>query len=152
MTQLFKIEVIEETQDIISQQKPYQCSTHGIEIAVWPEYISNKITNIGEIYIWSYQVRIENRNKFAVKLISRYWKIIDENGQLQEVKGDGVIGEQPQIEAHGIFQYNSGIHLTCQSGIMSGIYKMINLKTQEQYEVTIPAFSLDAQVIKSVLN
>ena len=72
MSQLFKIETIEEIQDIISQQKPYQCSTHGIEIAVWPEYISNKITNIGEIYIWSYQVRIENRNKFAVKLISRY--------------------------------------------------------------------------------
>jgi ApaG protein len=152
MSQLFKIEVIEEIQDIISQQKPYQCLSHGIEITVWPEYISNKITNIGEIYIWSYQVRIENRNKFAVKLVSRYWKIIDENGQLQEVKGDGVIGEQPIIDELGSFQYTSGIHLTCQSGIMSGIYKMINLKTQEQYEVTIPAFSLDAHIMKPVLN
>lgn len=152
MSQFFKIEAIEEVKNLMFEQKPYQKISNSIEISVWPEFIDNKVTGVGEIFIWSYQVRIENRNKFAVKLISRYWRIIDENGELQEVKGEGVVGEQPTINSQNSFQYTSGVHLTCPSGIMSGTYKMQNLDNQEFFEVTIPPFSLDALVLKSLLN
>jgi ApaG protein len=152
MSQFFKIEVIEEEKNLMFEQKPYQKISKEIEISVWPEFIDSKVTGVGEIFIWSYQVRIENRNIFAVKLISRYWRIIDENGELQEVKGEGVVGEQPTINSQNSFQYSSGVHLTCPSGIMSGNYKMQNLENLEFFEVAIPPFSLDGVIHKSSLN
>ncbi|MFM2200782.1 MAG: ApaG [Pseudomonadota bacterium] len=152
MSQLYKIEVMDEIQDLVFDKKPYQSLTKGIEISVWPEYIDGKKTAVGEIFIWAYQVRIENRNKFSAKLISRYWKIIDEFGELQEVKGEGVVGEQPVILSNQSYQYSSGVHLRCPSGIMSGYYKMKNLENDDEFEVEIPTFSLDVPEIKNVLN
>lgn len=152
MSQLYKSEVMDELQDMVFDKKPYQAITNAVEISVWPEYIDGKKTAIGEIFIWAYQVRIENRNKFSIKLISRYWKIIDEFGELQEVKGEGVVGEQPIILANQSYQYSSGVHLRYPSGIMSGHYKMINLDNDTEFEVEIPTFSLDVPEIKNVLN
>lgn len=143
---------MDEIQDLVFDKKPYQSLTNGIEISVWPEYIDGKKTAVGEIFIWAYQVRIENHNKFSAKLISRYWKIIDEFGELQEVKGDGVVGEQPVILSNQSYQYSSGVHLRCPSGIMSGYYKMKNLENDDEFEVEIPTFSLDVPEIKNVLN
>ncbi|GDX36306.1 protein ApaG [Alphaproteobacteria bacterium] len=152
MSQLYKIEVMDEIQDLVFDKKPYQSLTKGIEISVWPEYVDGKRTALGEIFIWAYQVRIENRNKFSLKLISRYWRIIDEFGELQEVKGEGVVGEQPVILANQSYQYSSGVHLRCPSGIMSGYYKMKNLENDDEFEVEIPTFSLDVPEIKNILN
>lgn len=152
MSQLFKIEAIEEIKNITFEQKPYKNLSNEIEISVWPEFIDSKITSVGEIFIWSYQVRIENKNNFAVKLLSRYWRIINENGELQEIKGEGVIGEQPIISPQNSFQYTSGTHLCCPSGIMSGSYQMKNMENEELFDVTIPAFSLDVNLSRLVLN
>ncbi len=152
MSQLFKIEAIEEVQNIMPEHKPYQNLSNGIEISVWPEFINTKSSNLGEIYIWSYQIRIDNRNKFSIKLISRYWRIIDENGEIQEIKGEGVVGDQPIIASQSSFQYYSGVHLATASGIMSGFYMMKNLENDDNFEVTIPKFSLDAIMAKPILN
>jgi ApaG protein len=91
-----------------------------------------------------------------VKLVNRYWRIIDEKGIVQEVNGEGVIGEQPIIAANGSYQYSSGVHLRYPSGIMTGQYKMQKIglvEPQDQsFDVKIPTFSLDVPGAKTVIN
>lgn len=152
MTDLFKTEFIADSSELFFTQKPYQVLTSKVEISVWPEYIDSRKTPVGEIFIWAYQVRIENRNKFPIQLISRYWRIIDQEGEVQEVKGEGVVGEQPIINSSNSFQYSSGVHLRCPSGIMTGFYKMRNLENSKEFEVKIPTFSLDAPETKTIVN
>ena len=133
--------------------KPYISENDNIKITVWPEFIDSKSSIIGDLFIWAYHVRIENNSKQKIKLVNRYWKIIDEKGLIQEVSGEGVIGEQPIINIGSSYQYSSGVHLRYPSGIMTGHYEMVsqdeNLKT---FKVKIPTFSLDVPSIKSVVN
>jgi ApaG protein len=84
-------------------------------------------------------------------LVNRHWRIIDEQGLTQEVDGEGVVGEQPQIISGNAFQYSSGVHLRHPSGIMSGHYQM-QKENGEMFEAKIPAFSLDVPSIKTVIN
>lgn len=139
--------------DLISfSEKPYKSTTHNVEISVWPEFIDSKNSVIGEIYIWAYHIRIHNGNSYPIKLINRYWRIIDETGNIQEVKGDGVVGEQPVIESNSSYQYSSGIHLNNSSGIMTGKYQMKIIDKDEIVEVNIPHFSLDVPNSEITLN
>jgi ApaG protein len=129
----------------------YLAITENIEISVWPEFIDSHISAIGNLFVWAYHVRINNRSDEIVKLISRYWKIIDEEGLVQEVEGDGVIGEQPTILSNHSFQYSSGVHLRHPSGIMTGYYKM-QKENGAILNVKIPVFSLDVPTIKYIIN
>ena len=109
-------------------EKPYVADTNNIEVSVWPEFIDKKSSVLGDLYIWAYHIRITNKSEENIKLISRYWRIIDEFGNIQEVKGDGVVGEKPIILSNNSYQYSSGVHLKYPSGIMAGTYKIENLK------------------------
>ncbi len=131
--------------------KPYSATTDEIRVTVWPEFINNKSILSEDLFVWSYQVRIENNSSEAIKLISRFWRIIDETGSIQEIKGDGVIGEQPTIAANKFYNYSSVVHLKRPSGIMAGKYKM-RRENGEIFEVTIPSFSLDIPSENLVLN
>ncbi len=129
----------------------YKSNTNGIEVIVQPEYIDSQITNGNSFFVWAYHVAIENKSNDTIQLINRYWKIIDENGAVQEIDGVGAVGEQPILAPNDNFKYSSGVHLRNSSGIMSGYYgmkksdgKIINIK--------IPAFSLDVPSIKPVIN
>ena len=93
------------------QQKPYVAITNDIEVSVWPEFVDNKISQIGELFIWAYHVRIKNKSTESIKLLSRYWRIVDECGNVQEIEGEGVVGEKPLILPSGAYQYSSGVHL-----------------------------------------
>ena len=84
---------------------------------------------------------ITNTGSVPAQLVSRHWIIIDSNNQVQEVRGAGVVGEQPVIEPGDTFQYTSGAALTTPSGIMAGHYEMIT-DAGESFVVEIPAFSL----------
>ena len=84
-------------------------------------------------------------------MISRHWKIFDSNGNLREVKGKGVVGEQPTIEPGDEFEYTSGTPLKTSSGLMHGSYKMQSWDGQE-FQVEIPAFSLDIPNKENNLN
>ena len=135
--------------------KPYISETGGIQITVWPEFIDSKSSAIGDLFIWAYHVRIDNQSLEGIKLVSRYWRIIDEKGIIQEVTGEGVIGEQPIIDAGKSFQYSSGVHLRHPSGIMTGTYRVLKTginSDKEAFDVKIPTFSLDVPSIKSVIN
>lgn len=134
-----------------TKENSYSAITNDIEITVWPQFIDGQITSLGGIFIWSYQVRIDNRSTENVKLLNRHWRIIDEQGTMEEVEGPGVVGEQPQISAGNSFQYSSGVHLRHPSGIMSGHYQL-EKSNGELFDAKIPAFSLDVPAVKSVIN
>jgi len=131
--------------------KPYVAITNNIHITVWPEFIDSKSSAIGDLFIWAYHVRIDNKSSENLKLVSRYWRIIDEKGIIQEVNGEGVIGEQPLIAPNASYQYSSGVHLRYPSGIMTGKYQM-RKDSGEIFDVKIPNFSLDVPSVKSVIN
>ncbi len=130
---------------------PYSLMTNGINITVRPEFVDSQFSAIGNLYVWIYHVRIDNRSNETVKLINRYWKIIDEKGTVQEVSGDGVVGEQPTILPNNSFQYESGVHLRYPSGIMTGHYQM-RKDSGEVFTVKVPTFSLDLPSAKLVIN
>lgn len=151
MSQLSKSHKIEDIFNILSA-RPYSSFEHNIQINVWPEFIDNKLNNSEDVFIWAYHIRIENKNIDSIKLLSRYWKIFDEKGNIQEVKGDGVIGEQPIIAPNSNYQYSSGVHLKYPSGIMTGKYIMKKIDDDSIFEVKIPTFSLDVPGSQLVVN
>jgi ApaG protein len=132
-------------------EKPYVSSTNDIHITVWPEYLDSKSSVIGDLFIWAYHIRIDNKSLENIKLVNRYWRITDEKGIVQEVNGEGVVGEQPTIAPNASYQYSSGVHLRYPSGIMTGKYQM-QKDNKEIFDVKIPTFSLDTPSVKSVIN
>lgn len=128
----------------------YVKTTHGIKVTVVPTYLDQQSAPAENHYVWAYNVQLENLGGATVQLLSRYWNITDAMGHVQEVRGEGVIGEQPVMGAGESFQYSSGCALHTPSGIMVGNYFMINQDDGKRFEIEIPAFSLDSpyQVIR----
>lgn len=120
----------------------YRATTQGIEVTVEPFYLEERSEPMEQRYFWAYRVTIANRGDGGVKLVSRHWRITDATGHLEEVRGPGVVGEQPELEPGDTFQYTSGCPLTTSSGFMEGDYTMRDEAGQE-FEVAIPPFSLD---------
>ncbi len=121
----------------------YKCVTRDISVEVQPTYLPDQSSPDENYFVWAYTVQIENHGNEVVQLRTRYWKITDATGQSQEVRGEGVIGEQPMLEPGTSFQYTSGTPLSTSSGIMVGSYQMVS-KSGEMFNVDIPAFSLDS--------
>src|SRR6476660_1157239 len=86
----------------------YRTVTNGIEITVEPFYLEERSEPTEQRYFWAYRVTIANRGEVGVKLVSRHWRITDATGHLEEVRGEGVVGEQPELEPGDSFQYTSG--------------------------------------------
>ena len=101
--------------------------------------------------MWAYQVKIENTGTETVQLINRHWQITDAMGRMQEVRGEGVVGEQPTLEPGQEFEYTSGTPLGTPSGIMFGTYEMES-QQGTRFDVSIPAFSLDSPYQARHLN
>ncbi len=129
----------------------YSATTHSIRVTVNPIYLDDQSTPEDDHYVWAYQVEIENLGADVVQLLSRYWRITDSQGRVQEVRGVGVVGEQPVLSPGESFNYTSGTPLPTPSGIMSGTYAM-ERGSGERFEVEIPAFSLDSPHQPKQLN
>ncbi len=121
----------------------YSTTTHSIVITVEPYYLDDESEPGDHRYVWAYKVTIQNRGDDTVQLKSRYWRITDAQGRTQEVRGEGVVGEQPILAPGESFEYTSGTPLTTSSGIMVGRYYMETVDGRG-LEVDIPAFSLDS--------
>ncbi|MFQ5985251.1 MAG: Co2+/Mg2+ efflux protein ApaG [Alphaproteobacteria bacterium] len=121
----------------------YQESTRSIEVTVKPFYLEDQSSPDDDHFVWGYQVRIENLGRQTVQLMTRHWQITDARGCVHEVRGAGVVGEQPVLRPGEAFEYMSGTPLNTPSGIMVGSYQMAT-DTGERFEVAIPAFSLDS--------
>ncbi len=117
--------------------------THNIRVAVAPAFLEDQSEPEEGRYIWSYRVQIENRRAETVQLVARYWRITDAHGRVREVRGPGVVGEQPSIGPGKMFEYTSGAPLETPSGVMTGTYRM-RANTGESFEVSIPPFALDS--------
>jgi ApaG protein len=122
----------------------YTASTRSITVTVNPSYLEDESTPAENEFRWTYHVRIENQRACPVKLLSRYWRITDALGRVQEVRGPGVVGEQPVLEPGHAFEYQSWTPLDTPSGIMVGLYRMEERRSGELFDVAIPAFSLDS--------
>ena len=122
----------------------YRETTAGITVTVKPYYLEDQSEPEEQRFVWAYHVRIENNGERTVQLRNRYWRITDSRGRIQEVRGAGVVGEQPVLRPGDSFEYTSGTPLPTPSGIMGGTYQMEASETGERFDVTIPSFSLDS--------
>ena len=126
-------------------------TTKNINISVKPYYLEEQSEPDEQHYVWAYQITINNLGEKTVQLKKRYWKITDSNGAKKEVRGAGVIGEQPILRPGEKYEYTSGAPLTTPSGFMSGYYEMINTNGNH-FDVEIPLFSLDSPHDSSQIN
>ncbi|MBL4786228.1 MAG: Co2+/Mg2+ efflux protein ApaG [Cohaesibacteraceae bacterium] len=129
----------------------FKATTHAIDVSVVPDYLESESDTKGRKFVWTYTIVISNQRSEAVQLRSRYWRIIDDDGNVREVEGEGVIGQQPVIEPGQSFEYTSSCVLETPSGIMAGQYR-VELKDGSPMIVDIPAFSLDIPGAASVLH
>ena len=129
----------------------YSATTRQIKVSVHPEYSAERSEPSDSRYFWIYAIEIVNEGVRTVQLTHRHWKITDGHGRLEEVKGPGVVGEQPTLAPGQSFRYTSGCPLTTVSGIMAGSYRMVD-DEGNAFDVDIPAFSLDSPFDKRVLN
>ncbi len=129
----------------------YRALTRDIEVVVEPFYLEEQSDPEDDRYVWGYRVVISNNSGIAVRLVNRYWNITDQNGQIDEVSGPGVVGEQPRLQPGDTYEYSSGCPLDTPSGLMFGHYQM-ETDEGEMFDVDIPAFSLDSPGLLRVLN
>ena len=116
-----------------------------VEIEVVTTYLAGHSRPEEEQYTFAYTITINNHSDIPVQLLSRHWIITDADNEVQEVRGEGVVGEQPVIEPGAYFRYTSGATLTTPVGCMEGSYFMIVAGDEgdaTDFEVPIPAFSL----------
>jgi len=129
----------------------YERITRGVKIIVRPQYLDGQSKPEEGHFVWAYTITIENHGRETVTLRTRYWKITDANGQVQEVRGAGVVGEQPELKPGDTYSYTSGCPLKTSSGFMVGAYQM-QKADGEFINVDIPAFSLDSPHEKHPIN
>ena len=120
----------------------YVAITREIAVTVEPTYLETKSSPETSQYVWAYRVIIENQGRETVHLLSRHWMITNARGELTEVKGPGVVGEQPVLRPGERFEYTSGAPLDTPWGMMGGAYQ-IETESGEHFDIEIPTFSLD---------
>lgn len=121
----------------------YTRTTNHIKVSVRPIYLDEQSDPDDGHYVWAYAIELENLGNVSVQLLNRYWHITDAKGNVQEVRGAGVIGEQPVLEPGDSYQYTSGAALHTPSGIMTGNYEM-STEGGDKFLIDIPVFSLDS--------
>ncbi|HEY8579581.1 MAG TPA: Co2+/Mg2+ efflux protein ApaG [Beijerinckiaceae bacterium] len=129
----------------------YRETTHDIEVTVEPEFLADRSQPDAGRWFWAYRISIVNNGRRTVQLLHRHWRITDANGRVEEVKGPGVVGEQPILKPGDRFAYTSGCPLTTPSGIMVGDYRFVD-EDGASFDVRVPAFSLDSPQAARVIN
>jgi ApaG protein len=121
----------------------YRALTRNIEVVVTPRFVADRSSPENNYFFWAYTISITNKGNETVQLKTRHWLITDAHGKRQEVRGAGVVGEEPVLKAGEVFEYTSGVPLQTPSGFMVGSYGMLSA-SGEHFEIDVPAFSLDS--------
>lgn len=129
----------------------YRSVTRNIEVTVTPRFMSDRSSPASGYFFWAYTIDITNLGKETVQLKTRHWRITDASGKLQEVKGPGVVGEEPVLKPGATYNYTSGVPLPTPSGFMTGSYGMVT-PAGEHFDIAIPAFSLDCSHAERTIN
>jgi len=116
--------------------------TRGIKISAQPTYRPEQSSPKEKKHVFSYEIVIENNSNFTVQLLRRHWFIFDSVGTQREVKGEGVVGEQPILRPGEKFKYQSWCPLISEFGKMFGTFLMYRDDKDEEFEVKIPTFHL----------
>jgi ApaG protein len=114
---------------------------HRINVSVKTAYIDEQSDPENHRFVFSYTIRIKNEGTTSARLVSRHWHITDANGQVQEVRGLGVVGEQPYLKPGEDFEYTSGTVIETPVGSMQGSYQMVDDQKSE-FDAPIPVFTL----------
>jgi ApaG protein len=115
--------------------------THHIRVRVRAEYDPTRSNSLANQWFFLYTIEISNEGSRTVQLLSRHWIITDAKGQVEEVRGLGVVGEQPALAPGERFEYTSGCHLKTPFGSMRGTYQMVS-ENHERFDVEIAQFVL----------
>ncbi len=129
----------------------YRAVTRNIEVVVTPRFVADRSSPENNYFFWAYTISITNKGAETVQLKTRHWRITDAHGRRQEVRGAGVVGEEPTLKAGESFEYTSGVPLQTPSGFMAGTYGMVTVGG-EHFEIEVPAFSLDSGDGKRTIN
>ena len=130
----------------------FECRTKNVVIRVEPEYLSEQSNPYDSRFFWAYTVEIDNQGIEDLTVTERFWQIADSRGQVHEVRGNGVVGENPVVKPGEIFRYTSGAPLSAPSGMMRGTYTVKEAISGKSYDVNIPAFTLDSPHEGLILN
>jgi ApaG protein len=120
----------------------YRAVTRQIEVKAAPRFLADRSSPANSYFFWAYTITLTNLGRETVQLKTRHWRITDAQGRLQEVRGPGVVGEEPVLAPGANYEYTSGVHLPTPSGFMAGSYGMVT-EAGEPFDIDIPAFSLD---------
>ena len=129
----------------------YRAVTRKVEVTVTPRFVAERSSPTNGYFFWAYTIDITNLGGETVRLKTRHWRITDALGRLQEVKGPGVVGEEPVLKPGESFEYTSGVPLPTPSGFMAGSYGMVTTEG-EHFDIEIPAFSLDSSHAGRTIN
>jgi len=129
----------------------YRTVTRNIEVTVTPRFLPERSSPQNSYFFWAYTIAIANRGPETVQLKTRHWRITDALGRLQEVRGAGVVGEEPELAPGQSFEYTSGVPLPTPSGFMVGSYGMVTTGG-ERFDIEVPAFSLDSPDAGRTIN
>lgn len=121
----------------------YERVTKGIRVSVRPTFLEGQSDPDDDLYVWSYTVRICNDTGDSIRVRTRHWLITNAKGLTEEVRGVGIVGEQPLIRPGENYEYTSGAPLSTPSGMMVGRYG-VESAGGELFDIDIPAFSLDS--------
>jgi ApaG protein len=131
-----------QTHSPVAMTLMYRAITRQIEVTVEPNFMPERSSAEKQQFFWSYTIVITNAGSETVQLKTRHWVITDASGRMQEVRGEGVVGEQPVLGPGERFEYTSGVPLPTSSGFMAGTYQMVT-DQGEPFEIDVPLFSLD---------
>ena len=121
----------------------YEQRTEDVIVRVEPEFLAEQSNPSDSRFIWAYTVEIDNQSERDLTVTDRFWQIADSRGQVQEVRGSGVVGETPIVNSGETFRYTSGAPLTAPSGMMRGSYTM-RTESGESFDIIVPTFLLDS--------
>ena len=115
--------------------------SHDIAVSVHTEFLDEQSKPLDNRYVFAYTVTIHNRGTVPAQLLSRHWVITDGNGDVREVRGEGVVGEQPVVSPGEGYEYTSGAVLETSVGTMQGSYQML-AEDGTRFDAAIPSFVL----------
>lgn len=121
----------------------FEQKTGDVIVRVEPDFLPEQSSPQDGRFIWAYTVEIENQSDTDLQVVERFWKIADSRGQVQEIYGEGVVGEKPVLRPGETFRYTSGAPLSAPSGMMLGTYSL-KAPGGEKFDVNIPPFALDS--------
>ncbi|TWT21253.1 Co2+/Mg2+ efflux protein ApaG [Luteimonas marina] len=118
-----------------------EIADYSLEIQIATQFLDEESEPDDDRYVFAYTIRIRNLGRLPAQLVSRHWIITDANGRVEEVHGDGVVGEQPRLEPGEQFTYTSGATLPTAVGTMEGKYDMLG-DDGTRFDAPIPPFTL----------